>query len=137
MKRLITLVNILIIIFGIATFAGATLIDRGGGLIYDDDLDITWLQDANYAKTSGYDGDGRMPWKNATTWAETLVYGGFDDWRLPITLQPDPSCGYQSGSISYGPSCTGSEMGHMFYDELGGSAWSSILTSVDPDLALF
>ena len=30
--------------FGIAGPAGATLFDRGGGLIYDDVLDITWLQ---------------------------------------------------------------------------------------------
>jgi len=42
--------------------AQATLIDRGGGLIYDDVLNITWLQDANYAMTSGYDADGRMNW---------------------------------------------------------------------------
>ncbi|NNF16437.1 MAG: hypothetical protein HKN70_06795 [Gammaproteobacteria bacterium] len=31
----------------------AALHDRGNGLIYDDVLDITWLQDANYALTSG------------------------------------------------------------------------------------
>ena len=46
------------------TFSGAaqsTLIDRGGGLIYDTVFDITWLQDANYAKTSGpEDYNGRM-----------------------------------------------------------------------------
>ena len=29
--------------------ANAALYDRGNGLIYDDVLDITWLQDANYA----------------------------------------------------------------------------------------
>lgn len=39
---------------GFSGAAGAGLIDRGGGLIYDDVLDITWLQDANYALTSGY-----------------------------------------------------------------------------------
>jgi hypothetical protein len=37
-----------------------TLIDRGGGLIYDTDLNVTWLADANYAQTSGYDADGFM-----------------------------------------------------------------------------
>ena len=40
--------------------AQAALFDRGGGLIYDDVLNVTWLQDANYAKTSGYDADGDM-----------------------------------------------------------------------------
>ena len=29
--------------------AQAMLWDRGGGLIYDDVLKVTWLQDANYA----------------------------------------------------------------------------------------
>ncbi len=128
MKRFITLVNILIIIFGIATFAGATLIDRGGGLIYDDDLDITWLQDANYAKTSGYDTDGSMTWEDANIWANALVYGEFEDWRLPLTLQPDPVCtGQNSFPSSYGYNCTGSEMGHLYYTELGNSAHGPLL----------
>lgn len=39
--------------------AQAALHDRGGGLLYDDVLNVTWLQDANYAMTSGYDADGR------------------------------------------------------------------------------
>lgn len=38
--------------------AQATLIGPSGGMIYDDVRDLTWLQDANYAKTSGYDADG-------------------------------------------------------------------------------
>ena len=29
-------------------------------MIYGSDLGITWLQDANYAQTSGCDADGRM-----------------------------------------------------------------------------
>jgi hypothetical protein len=60
----------------------AGLVDRGGGLLYDNELNITWLQDANYAKTSGADADGRMTWNVATDWAAGLVYGGYDDWRL-------------------------------------------------------
>jgi len=32
--------------------ANAALINRGGGLIYDSDQDITWLQDADKALTS-------------------------------------------------------------------------------------
>lgn len=42
--------------------AQASLIDRGGGLIYDSNLNVTWLQDANYAKTSGYHVSGAMTW---------------------------------------------------------------------------
>jgi len=106
--------------------AQAALNDRGGGLIYDDVLDITWLADANYAKTSGYDTDGLMDWAAATTWAANLTYGGYDDWRLPTS---DTCTGYN---------CTGSEMGHLFYVDLGGNAGlSPILSSGDADLAKF
>lgn len=49
--------------------AQAALIDRSGGMLYDDVLNITWLQDANYAKTSGYDADGKSSWAAANTWA--------------------------------------------------------------------
>ena len=67
--------------------ASAALLDRGGGMIYDDVLNITWLQDFNYAATSGYDTDGFMTWDNANTWANALTVGGYDDWRLP-TFDP-------------------------------------------------
>ncbi|PIQ12851.1 MAG: hypothetical protein COW07_02885 [Hydrogenophilales bacterium CG12_big_fil_rev_8_21_14_0_65_61_21] len=63
--------------------AQATLINRGGGMIYDTDIDITWLADANYAMTSGYDADGLMNWAAANAWAAGLVYGGYENWRLP------------------------------------------------------
>ena len=56
-------------------------------------------------------------------WADNLVYGGYDDWRLPTTLIPDPSCSNQSEGTSFmGYNCTGSEMGHLYYTELGNSA---------------
>ncbi len=41
-------------------------------MVYDDVLDITWLADANYAQTSGYDSDGRMNFSAANTWAAGL-----------------------------------------------------------------
>lgn len=55
--------------FGIGVFGAvsATLWDRRGGLIYNDHLNITWLQDANYAKISGYDADGLLIWNQAMT----------------------------------------------------------------------
>lgn len=99
--------------------AQAALYDRGGGLIYDDDRNITWLADANYAKTSGYDTDGRMYWSTANTWAANLSYFDsvrnvtYDDWRLPTSLNTDgtgPCAAYN---------CTGSEMGHLHFTEGG------------------
>jgi Ca2+-binding RTX toxin-like protein len=60
----------------------------------------------------------------------------YDDWHLPTTVQPDATCSSQGG-FSSGSNCTGSDMGHLFYVELGGTAFTSILDSNDPDLALF
>ena len=98
----------------------AELIDRGNGLIYDTVLDITWLQDANYASTSGYDccdivggcdGDAycevdstcdedfnpsKMTWAQAVKWADQLNYQGFDDWRL---VSISVSSGIPTGKI--------------------------------------
>lgn len=101
--------------------AHAALYDRGNGMIYDSTLDITWLQDANYAQTSGYDTDGYMNWQQAVTWADTLVYGGFSDWRLPsarLIGQDDHSF---DGSTDLGANNTRSELGHLFH-ELGNQA---------------
>lgn len=111
--------------------ANAALIDRGGGMIYDDLLDITWLQDADYAQTSGYDADGLMSWYDANTWAADLSYGGHDDWRLPTSLQPDSNCTHGSGSLSWGSTCTGSEMGSLHYTTLG-TAISQPLSNFGP-----
>lgn len=125
--------------------ANAALIDRGGGLIYDTDLDLTWLADANAARGSAFDDgtnttDGRMSWASATAWAASLNVGGVSGWRLPATLDPDTACTNLDGSPSgtnRGFTCTGSEMGHLFYAELGGTPNSTIFNSLDPDLALF
>src|SRR5678815_2771735 len=67
--------------------AQAALIDRGNGLIYDTVLNITWMQDVALAQTLGADSDGLFDWSGANAWAQQLVYGGYDDWRLP-TLKP-------------------------------------------------
>lgn len=79
--------NITQVVFLIALLSGinvhAALIDRGTGMIYDTDLGITYLQDANYARTSGYDSDGLMNQSQALKWASDLEYAGYSDWRLP------------------------------------------------------
>ena len=53
MQKLVIISLMGFLLFVIATPACSELIDRGGGLIYDTELNITWLQDANYAFTSG------------------------------------------------------------------------------------
>lgn len=114
----------------VSSNAGAALIDRGGGLIYDSDLNITWLSNASYAVTSGFDADGQMTWYQAASWIQSLNNSGFlgaSGWRLP---RADATCG-----ANY--NCTTSEMGHLFYLELGGRSNESILAISNSSLGLF
>jgi hypothetical protein len=66
-----------------ASSAFGVLLNRGNGLIYDSATNLTWLQDANFAQTSGADVDGRMFLDEAMAWVDSLNYSGFSDWRLP------------------------------------------------------
>lgn len=110
MKRRIIALLIVTLIMSVS--AHADLIDRGGGLIYDTDLNITWLQNADLY---GY----AMMWDRAMTWADNLSYYDsvrdtyWNDWRLPDAHSADG--GLYTGFV------TDSEMGHLFYIELGNT----------------
>ena len=115
------LLRLVACLFVVSSSSHAALYDRGNGLIYDDVLDITWMQDVNYAQTSGYDADGQMTWADANTWADQLSYGGYDDWRLPSAnlMNPTSPCYADDGSCDKGYNNTTGELGHMFYNNLG------------------
>jgi hypothetical protein len=120
---------VLVFVFLIAP-AEAILIDSGYGLIYDDDLNITWLQDANYAFNSGYDSDGRMTWDEANMFLTAMNTGsvvnfGQTGWRLPTTA--DQSC---IGDPLSPTSCAGNEFVHLYYTELGN--FLSAFTNAGP-----
>jgi len=110
---------------GLPGMARAALVDRGGGLIYDNVLNITWLQNANLAATENFglthiSAEGYMPWIRANNWIaamNTANYLGYHDWRLPDSHNQNGS-----GPVS-GANVTGSEMGHMYYNNLGGDAY--------------
>jgi hypothetical protein len=111
--------------------AQAALIDRGGGMIYDTTRNITWLADMNYARTSGHTGtgvnpNGTMTWAAATAWADQLVYGGHDDWRLPTMKVGDTTCTGAS-TVGFGYNCTGGELSGLFVTDLGSKASESVL----------
>jgi hypothetical protein len=105
---------------------------------YDTVQNITWVANANLAGantfglpqlsndaiyvTGSVRANGRMDWDTARMWVVAMngsSYLGLGTWRLPDTLQPDPSC---SGQLvyagypyqGYGTGCTGSEMGHLY-----------------------
>ncbi len=115
----------------LAPASQATLYTRLGGLaVYDDDRNITWLADANYAKTSGYDTDGAMTWQVAKGWVAGLNVGGYTGWRLPTALNENGS----GPCLDY--NCGSSELSHLFY-ELGGVFFQSILTTHNSNFNLF
>ena len=133
MKRILSSVVLAIAVSSV----NAALIDRGNGLIYDSDLDITWLADANYSATSGYDDDGLMTFNIAKSWVNQLVYGGFTEWRLATVERNDPTCGQDGNGYRFGYNCSGGEYGHLFHTELGGTTHQYIINSSDPDVSLF
>lgn len=108
----------------------AQLIDRGSGLIYDSDLDATWLMDANYAMTSGYDSDGLMTKQESIDWASQLQYAGFSNWSLPTVFDQNPSgCVavlFSGGDCGFNVDTSTGEMAHLFYDELGNIAFFDV-----------
>ena len=118
----------------LSTTANAALVGRlaatEGGAVYqayyDDVADLTWLADANYAMTSGYNTDGRMSWSSAISWAASLDIEGKTGWRIPT------GAGYCDNSI-----CTYSELGNMFYNVLGGEFGQSITVTHNTNFDLF
>ena len=125
--------------------AQATLIDRGNGLIYDDVLDITWLQDAHFG--------GNFTHQGALDFADNLVFQGFDDWRLPsMDVNSDNSIVDCNGASEL--ACRDNELGYMYYQNLGGTFgddltgnqgllqniqvihWSSTVFAPDPSFRL-
>lgn len=129
----------------LSTSGSAQLFSRAGGtMVYDSDRDMTWLADAGYARTvyeqtCGDSGsvDGKMYWHAAKIFVDNMVFAGYDDWRLPILTEADPSCDNQGVAGSFGYNCSGSELGHMFYTLLGGQARAGILDVHNENISLF
>jgi len=126
-NQILVALSVTLIGLGLAGTADAALVSRlSGQAYYDDVADLTWLADANYAQTIGYDADGFMTWQVANDWAAGLDVVGVTGWRLATT---DPAVS--------GLNQTGSEMGNLFYNVLGGSAGSSITTTHNANYDLF
>lgn len=129
MKRFGTVIAVGVMIFGILGSTSADLLLRGTdnlgrNLIYDTDLDITWY---DYTKTAD-------TWFNQMLWVDTLTvsFGGaiFSDWRLPSTIDGPVVWGYCGDSdgdgvydYTQGYNLANSEMGHLYYSELGNIGW--------------
>jgi hypothetical protein len=101
-------------VLALAAPAQATLVARyldataGIDAYYDDYSNITWLRNANV--------NGAMSWADANTWASNYSLGSYGDWRLPTT------------NCSANP-CLNSEMGHLWYTELGNPTNGGYMTN--------
>ncbi len=134
----------------VSTSVSCALIDRGNGLIYDDVLDVTWLQNANFSESA-------LTHSSAISWAEQLDFAGFDDWRLPtlnFSLGPNStksayqfSCGSAPKDGRYNMDASGCDFGwtstsvfhelaHLFYYSLGNIASVSSTGLWQNDVAL-
>lgn len=105
-----------------SAYAELLIYDSGPGLVYDTVYDITWLKNANYVETTGYDDllyghntGGRLTWYDAVDWVSNLSIHDttnnitWDDFRLPTF---DGTSGFHADG-------SGSEFAHLYYSELG------------------
>jgi len=124
-KRLLVGLAAGLMMLGMTGVGNATSINTGTveyagaqrNLIYDDDLNITWLDFSNTPQQ----------WLSQKAWADNLsltVNGmSFSDWRLPMTVNgPSSDWGYD-GTTTAGYNITSSEMGHLFYAELANKGY--------------
>lgn len=113
-----------LITIGMAQFVG---IGSEYNLIWDPDNNgnsVVWLDYSN----SGEE------WSNQNAWAAGLdsaltinLYAGYSviwngSWRLPSTVEEPLAWGYD-GSTAVGYNITSSEMGHLYYAELGNKGY--------------
>jgi hypothetical protein len=124
--------------------AQASLVDRGNGMLYDNVLNLTWLQDANYAKTSGASATGLMDWATATTWAANLVYGGYSDWRLASNTPVAGGTAYNynfstngTTDVGFNITSTNSELAYMYNVNLGLLGTLSTSGVYQPNFGIF
>lgn len=108
------------------TIGTATYNSNNYNLIYDNDSpfgSIVYLDYTEAGDPAGYVGDGSRYWAAQSAWANSINTAGLvynfnagysmawsDGWRLPSTVDSRESIGFN---------VTSSELGHLFYTELG------------------
>lgn len=106
-----------------------------GTMVYDTATNLTWITDATLG--------GLRTQADALSWAETLSFGGFSDWRLPtvapvngVALNLDYA---EDGSTDVGLNNAGknTELGYLYHVSLGNTSAGLVNTGsfsglVDP-----
>jgi hypothetical protein len=116
----------------VAAPANAPLIPAADGqTVYDPNLRVTWLADANLAATqtfevSNINKSGSMDYATAVRWVAAMNkfdhgagYLGHNNWQLPTAPEKDKSCARTGrNGESFGFNCSGSALGSLFYSSL-------------------
>jgi len=98
---------------------------------YDTALGITWLRDANVDIPGAGRPRAKVRADVALAWADQLVVGGYDDWRLPMMVDTgSPGCSFSEiGGTDCGWNVQTkegdkvySEWAYLWYAELGNKA---------------
>lgn len=105
--------------------SSAALHDRGSGLIYDDLLNVTWFQSANFA--SSLIPYGMLDLNQAKSIVDSFSYTDpvsditYSDWRLPRVIDNSmPGCDFHPyGATNCGLRSGAGEMSVLFYTTLG------------------
>lgn len=133
MKHLVAPIVIAVLLPAVP--AHAELVPSAGGqAVYDTEKNLSWIANANLGATqtfgvAGINPDGSMSWDTAKRWIAAMNaarYLGSARWRMPATQLPDRGCSQRPKSAAFGYNCTGSEMGYLYYSELGGVKGSTI-----------
>lgn len=111
LERLILILLAIAMVLGLTNLVSAALIDNGDGTITDDDIGIMWLQTP--PPDDVYAGPARMTWDEAMTWAENLVFAGYDNWRLPSAND------FDTGLPDTVLNSVNNEWGHLYGVEWG------------------
>jgi hypothetical protein len=148
-------VAVLVAGLGFTEVSGASLIDRGGGMIYDSDQNITWLADANLFKTqsagnanlvseiiaanigvtyeSPYTSDMFLNHGNYSLRASDfntsngkMTWFGAKAWAYSLVVGGYNDWRLPTTNQGFNGFDKTSELSHLFYDELGGIKYQSI-----------
>jgi len=117
-------------------------------IVHDANQGVCWLADANLAAdpivraslgVAGIDPNGAMDYATAQKWVAALNayhngegYLGHNNWQLPVTPLKDSTCadtGTQGGS--FGPLCSSSALGNLYYVGLSQSFPDSVAPLFD------
>jgi len=117
----------------VAAPASAALVAAADGqTVYDPNLNVTWLADANLAGTqtfgvSNINENGSMDYATAVRWVAAMNalddgagYLGHKNWQLPTAPAQGSSCARTGRhGESFGFHCSGGALGSLYYRSLG------------------